>query len=990
MNRRLPHSCLLFVYSSDAIIRSLNDLTAAFTHTYIVDDLAVQRSCQALYSMASGGRYESVYDTANSFDPEHEALNSTLALDRNTQGSADMSIEAGRGIKRAARDAEDISQSDLLTFDNDDQRWQSMGTPPLRARVPSTNLQNSALRKEAMTRKASEAKANGSAKRVVSGVGRGHTSLADALRNNGEDDTMLHVTQPSRNTRFARPAKSVGAQQNRILSGSTLEGSKEDPKDSTRPGSSHKNATVQSTGSFLIPDIDGVTALIGGTPAMPRSTKRSSRFTPSANWRMPSRSNRDEHFTLTGVPVPDDARRVYSGIDEAVARIAALEMEKDAAASKAEDYEALITELRVQLAEEQHSRRPDSGFGSGEEASQDKWRRERAQLETQVKMLRERLASTHETTVKRITQERAEYYQKVEEAMYTAEELKLENEQFRESHLGLQEENAELREEVAALQEENDGMKALMAKAKKSEKAPQLPVKEMGDLTLEVQQKHKKRGSRRARELQQHEEATATQQPSQTRTRRMSYHELDDEAHDNIAQIVQREMQRIQEAAAKKAQAAVQDRAQNTLQREHSLKATSKLHRQVSRGHERRASAPANSRRAVSAPVESSASEAESESEAELTSRTRQTLQGMKLPSPAKGKPVKEDTANLTLLSNDMSYNTEDIRRFLEANRMKTRATRHASAPIETELEPTLTQKASATASAARRKSSMRDITSDLQLNRTGSVKVGEDTTKLPKTVRVQSPAISDAPTQQAGADDVDNSVLSKNSRRRRRASVNFDADHEEGETSAFIIPDITIRDPTTGLATAKVALPAHQTGACTICAEANGKHIDVPLPIAVSTRDSLGDDATLRPAWAPHLSLAHVLKQLQDEVAHLKLQLARHESAYNAHDPALGRRKRLSLDAEIGKLRAEIEKRSEQVYRLYDVVEAHQAEYRDAAKSAQVDEVEETLQSIGMDPAEVSGRLGRSAPEVPEGLRDVSDGEESVELPWGGFSDEE
>lgn len=156
--------------------------------------------------MASGGRYESVYDTANSFDPEHEALNSTLALDRNTtQGSADMSIEAGRGMKRSARDDEDISQSDLLTFDNDDQRWQNMGTPHLRARLPSVNISNSALRKEAVTRKASEAKANGSAKRTISGVGRRQSSLADALKNTGEEDTMLHVTQPSRNTRFVRP-----------------------------------------------------------------------------------------------------------------------------------------------------------------------------------------------------------------------------------------------------------------------------------------------------------------------------------------------------------------------------------------------------------------------------------------------------------------------------------------------------------------------------------------------------------------------------------------------------------------------------------------------------------------------------------------------------------------------------------------------------------------------------------------------------------------
>jgi hypothetical protein len=239
--------------------------------------------------------------------------------------------------------------------------------------------------------------------------------------------------------------------------------------------------------------------------------------------------------------------------------------------------------------------------------------------------------------------------------------------------------------------------------------------------------------------------------------------------------------------------------------------------------------------------------------------------------------------------------------------------------------------------------------------------------------------------------------LTSVSQRRRRAAAVTVEDDEEEGETSAFIIPDITMHS-VEPIVSAAVEVPDHKVGACTICAEANGKHLDIPLPIPVSTRD-LGDDATLRPAWAPHLSLAHVLKQLEDEVAHLKLQLCKKQAEYSAHDPALGRRRRVSVHAEIQKITVEVERRSEMVYRLYDVVESQKDDFaterRMGSASVKQDnqteqEIEETLQSIGMDPAEAAGRVGRSAPDVPEGLQEEYSGDETDELPWEGVSDTE
>jgi hypothetical protein len=94
------------------------------------------------------------------------------------------------------------------------------------------------------------------------------------------------------------------------------------------------------------------------------------------------------------------------------------------------------------------------------------------------------------------------------------------------------------------------------------------------------------------------------------------------------------------------------------------------------------------------------------------------------------------------------------------------------------------------------------------------------------------------------------------------------------------------------------------------------------------------------------------------------------------------------------------VERRSDMVYRLYDVVEGQKGnveaaeEPNDAASvkhDAKIDhEIEETLQSIGMDPAEVAGRIGRSAPDIPEGLQEEFSGDESEELPWEGLSDSE
>jgi len=951
---------------------------------------------------SANDRFSSEYHTASSFDPQNEALNSTIAFNENTEGSADMSIEIGRGAKRTAR--EDVLSDDGVFTFGSDQQYEMTGTPPLKTRDANVRKSEGTLRRDATVRKASEvAKANESVRRTTSLGGKRQTSLADALRTNTDhtvDDTMQGtVTIPTRNTRFTRfqnPAANNGA---RILSGSTLEGSNPEHKDPSRFRSAQKNTTVHSTGSFLIPDIDGMTQLIGGTPAMPRSAKKSSRFTPSATYRMPSRSTGPSHLPLDGVPVPEDAKQVYAGLQQALERIAQLEIERADSLQAADDYETLITELRTQLDVEQRMRRPDSGLGSEEEGAKDKWRRERAQLQTQVKSLQDRVTKSerqtniHEAAVRRVTQERAEIVSQVEDAIYNLEEVKAENEVFRENYTSMREESEDLKEELTILREENEGLRALMAKAKKSDRSQQLPVKEMEDFTLQMQEKkqRKKKRSSRHEEQTDRSEVETTEQLDVSKTGHLAFNQLDEKARDRIAHLVQRELQRIQETAKARAQATIVQRNSADLLRKD--RSRSRLGSRSRSDQERRNSTTRSGRRTVS------------ESEAELTARTRGTLRDMTLPSTSQAKAQKDDTADLTQLSKG-SVSTSEFRRIFEEERRSTRPKRHSSAPLQAERDQTLTK--NVTKPAVLRKSSMKDITSGLQLDATGkfSVRVESDAQKASRTVRVQSPHLSDLTvnrTQQvADAEEGDMSMLSSAAKRRRRAAAaTVVDDEEEGETSAFIIPDITIHTaaPTASTSATKAFVIAdHKTGECTICAEANGKHLDIPMPIPVSTRE-LGEDATLRPAWAPHLSLAHVLKQLEDEVAHLKLQLAKKQAEYSAHNPALGRRRRVSAHAEIEKIAAEVERRSDMVYRLYDVVEGQKDDFAtsEGKGSGSVNqdnktdqEIEETLQSIGMDPAEAAGRVGRSAPDVPEGLQEEYSGDETDELPWEGVSDTE
>jgi len=386
-------------------------------------------------------------------------------------------------------------------------------------------------------------------------------------------------------------------------------------------------------------------------------------------------------------------------------------------------------------------------------------------------------------------------------------------------------------------------------------------------------------------------------------------------------------------------------------------------------------------KRAASAPQDMDVSEAESTTRLDFSKMRPRSSNAKRasLPSPVKARPSapkEEDNKDLTLLSYIDPQEIMNLRKKLEEERRAERASRSASAPVEKDT--------AAQSAAFPRKSSLKDLTAGWDEGTARFSAAGgnaAEPAKVTKSVRVQSPHTSDASVhipQQQESNTGNLSILSNTSRRRHRAAS------AEGLTSAFILPDITLHgNKQSQSATDSKFCINHNPKTCTICPA--GKDATTPIPVPVTEREIDPDvtNATIRPVEPPAVALRKVIKELEDEIKHYKLQLAVKQHMYHQHDPALSRRRRQQVKDDIDTLTSKIEKLSDNVYRLYDVLEGQKQTGQNGEDAGLNEEqVEETLQSIGMDPAEIAERFGRK---VPAGLEDDF---EDDELP--GFSDGE
>ncbi|MCJ1245070.1 hypothetical protein MMC30_002271 [Trapelia coarctata] len=233
-----------------------------------------------------------------------------------------------------------------------------------------------------------------------------------------------------------------------------------------------------------------------------------------------------------------------------------------------------------------------------------------------------------------------------------------------------------------------------------------------------------------------------------------------------------------------------------------------------------------------------------------------------------------------------------------------------------------------------------------------------------------------------------------------------------EEMTSAFIVPDITIRNPGAaeeGASRMSAAaqqvfdnLAQHNGKNCTVCKRViehgsthdhyhSGKQtIKIPKPIPVSDRmpepTEYEEEPTIRPSQPPPVALAKVIKAVEDELAHLKMKLSRYQVLYNQHDASLSQRKRKAVMDKISSLLKAVDAKADQVYQLYDVLEGQKA----AGQEMSEDEFDMTIQSIGIDLEGMGLRGGDMPEEKPKDRKrnpwDLDTSESEGELPWEGI----
>lgn len=267
-----------------------------------------------------------------------------------------------------------------------------------------------------------------------------------------------------------------------------------------------------------------------------------------------------------------------------------------------------------------------------------------------------------------------------------------------------------------------------------------------------------------------------------------------------------------------------------------------------------------------------------------------------------------------------------------------------------------------------------------------------------------------------AGKDDQDNTSRSVASHTRRHSETSVKARPmtrqvtSDEMTSAFIIPDITLNGAMNGAqhpvlsAKARKVLDTlchHNGGNCTVCTRVTSfdnntsevqtkQTIRVEKPVPVSERMPVAgpyeDEPTMRPSVPPGLALATVMKGLEDELAHLKMELAQYQAVYTKHDPSLSLRKRKAVKAKIERLLKAIDVKADQIYALYDVLEGQKQSGQELSEK----EVEVTLMDIGIDVDVLKNESAQADKQNTQNVQNEedSDVDSDLDLPWEGIED--
>lgn len=186
-------------------------------------------------------------------------------------------------------------------------------------------------------------------------------------------------------------------------------------------------------------------------------------------------------------------------------------------------------------------------------------------------------------------------------------------------------------------------------------------------------------------------------------------------------------------------------------------------------------------------------------------------------------------------------------------------------------------------------------------------------------------------------------SQTSMYSRISRASQGDHHRDNSDNMTSAYIIPDIEVA----ASATSKQSRPRHPSNIpvcghgfpyhgpeqCDECARTASSIIDgldsnkettqlIPVSERMPAAVDGQDEPTLRPSMPPMDALTRVLKALTEEERDMRKTLSGLQYDLNSLDSSLERSKRKALAARVDELQAATQKKADQIYFLYDVLE--------------------------------------------------------------------
>ncbi|MCJ1400305.1 hypothetical protein MMC11_003510 [Xylographa trunciseda] len=1003
-------------------------------------------------SRASNNNAES---TKSDFDPENEALMSTRQLETNTQrlpelrasaqkygrysepepdfaintsaigrafpdfsqgGSSSedesMSIEIGRGLPKSdngndAKVGQSMDFSSNIGGNSMDfspamvGNYQVMSTPPKRpsqASKRSTNTANDSLRRNAQVRRASaiQQKTTGpsppTAKTTdyVSGGSRQgsaehrrtlssmHARVMDEdAASDVSDERPQTLNLTARNTRFGSGHNGTSSIQLPSRFSSTkgfvdaIAQRRGVEQNNFKP--QHNNATLSSGNpgtqqSFILPDMPNISELVSGvfqdgTPVFSRHGKsRASRFTSGAQ----SQRGR-EYVEVAGLPVPEEEQAIFVSLRLLQDKVADLENAKAEAEATVQELREENQVLEREKQENKRFRRSDSALGTtdGSDGAEEsgrgprKWIIEKTRLESTIRTLQEQASiashkgSVMDITIRNLTHERDTVVSQLGVAYITTEQLKAENERLSEA-------NARLNDEISHL-------KACF--------------EDHTNITIPHGNGEREKTRRRNHPAQEDYELSQTTKGSQRAGPSL--------AQDDVAR---KSLHRESMLGHQKDQ--VSKAVENKKSREQIARSgTKNSSKGIAPPRERVNPLSYLDEEQSTRKVKKTRTVVEEYSESEASD---DSVNGPVVEPPANGLEAEgATTGDITFLSFLESGEIAKLRKTLEQERVARKQrlgqSNKAFQPKNDSTQPT-------DAAPLPRKSSMKNLTVRSGNRVDDTTQTQHDFDQLDQTAQSKlSPSHNRRHSE--------HSLLEQRNQRRGIAMDDM--------TSAFIVPDITMRNPMMTCAETKNTsasaqqasnnLPKHDGQNCTVCkrvVEHGSSHgheetvketIKIPKPIPVSTRmpeaGPYEEEPTIRPSQSPPIALATVIKGLEDELTHLKIQLSQYQMLYNQHDPALSKRKRKSVLAKIEKMTQAVDIKSDQIYALYDVLEGQKADGHEISE----EEVEITLQSIGID---IAG-LGLRGGDLPEENSDhkerhmwdlQSSDESEGDMPWEGI----